>query len=232
MSYSEWQKALEDPAQKVAARFETMLRDHFTTFVSKNGGIVEREPTLSNGSRPDFRIEDSEGLACFVEAKALFTSRKKSDYFKWRVDLSDIQHPQSGGIAHYRIEGEMTQDLSETEKESIRTWMQGLDPSATLAEPWPYHRRTFPCGSAACEINVAFINYENSVIWCLSKSGPKWRHRIEEKINEILHYPKTGHEKYTRKALRDTPLVLAILDVSTSYIVDPESELYGSHFIT
>ena len=65
------------------------------------------------------------------------------------------------------------QDLSETEKESISTWMRRLDPSTTLPEPWPYHTRTFPCGRAWCEINLKFNNLADSMTWCLSKSGPK-----------------------------------------------------------
>ena len=109
--------------------------------------------------------------------------------------------------------------------------MLGLDPNATLPESWPYHKRTFPCGGADCEISLAFVNYETSMTWSLSKSGPKWRHRLEEKINEALKDPKTGHEKYTQKVLGNTPLVLAALDVSSTHLVDLEGELYGDQFI-
>ena len=232
MTYPQWQKAIAEPAEKVSGWFEDRLHSHFLTQAGENGGAVIRNPTLSNRSTPDFWIKDGEGRVCYVEAKALFGSRKKSDYFEWRVDLSGVQHPESGGIAHYRIEGEMTQDLSETGKESIKTWLQGLDPTATLAEPWPYDRRTFPCGGSACEINVVFTNHEDSVIWCLSKSGPKWRHRLEEKINEVLHDPKTGHEKYTSEVLGEAPLMVAVLDVSSTHLVDLEGELYGYPFMT
>ena len=55
---------------------------------------------------------------------------------------------------------------------------------------------------------------------------------LEEKINEALKDPKTGHEKYTREALGDTPLVLAVLDVSSTHRIDLEGELYGHPFIT
>ena len=232
LTYHEWERALAEPAQKVSDWFENTLHNHFDTWADRKGGSVRRDPPLSNRSTPDFLIEDGKGRACYVEAKALFGSRKKSDYFEWRVDLSDLQHHGSGGIAHYRIDGEMTQDLSEMEKESIGAWIRGLDPSATLEEPWPYHKRTFPCGGANCEINVEFLNSEDSLIWGISKSGPKWRHRLEEKVSEALKDPKTGHDKYTCEALSGTPLVLAVLDVSSTHIVDLEGELYGNRFIS
>lgn len=232
LTYPQWQNALAEPAKKVSDWFEDTLQNHFVAYAGENGGSVTRNPTLSNGSRPDFLIEEEQGRRCYVEAKALFTSRKKSDYFEWRVDLSDIQHPESAGHAHYRFVGAMTQDLSETDKETIRTWLQGLDAGATLSGPWPYHTRTFPCGGAECEINVEFDSDQDSMLWGLFESGPVWRHRIDEKINEILHDPKTGHEKYTREALGHTPLVLATLDLSITYIVHLESEVYGNPFIT
>ena len=90
LTYSQWQKALAEPAHKVSDWFEDMLHKHFGTWADKNGGSVRRNPTLPNRSTPDFLIEDGKGQACYVEAKALFGSMKKSDYFEWRVDLSAL----------------------------------------------------------------------------------------------------------------------------------------------
>lgn len=232
MTYHQWQQALGKPAEKVSKWFEDTIHSHLNTLASKTGGTVQREPRLSNGSKPDFLVEDGDGRACYVEAKGLFASGKKSAYHEWRVDLSDVQRPGSGGYASYRIVGEMTHDLPETIKESMRTWLLSLDPGEVLSEPWPYHTRTFPCGGAQCEISVKFNDHENSLPWCLSKSEPAWRHRIEEKVNEILRNSETGTDKYTQEVLGDTPLVLAILDLSSTHLVNLETELYGHPFIT
>ena len=231
LTYREWQRALAEPTGKVSDWFEETLHNYFTAWAGEHNGSVERNPRLPNGSRPDFRIEDHEGLACYVEAKGLFGPTGESDYFKWRIDLSDIQHPKSGGFAHYQVDGKMSQNLSESERDSIRKWVRELDPEAEPPEYQHYHEREFPCGGANCKVQIRFSSEESSITWIDSHFGTHRRNRIEEKVNEILKDPKTGHEKYTREALGGTALVLAILEVSSDDVVDLQGELYGNQFL-
>ena len=231
LTYREWQRALAEPAGKVSDWFEETLHNYFTAWAGEHNGSVERNPRLPNGSTPDFRIEDSEGLVCYVEAKGLFGPTGESDYFKWRIDLSDLQHPKSGGFGHYQVDGKMSQNLSQSEKDSIGEWVRELDPEAEPPEYQHCHEREFPCGGAKCKVQISFSSEESSITWIDSHFGTHWRNRIEEKVNEILKDPKTGHEKYTREALAGTPLVLAILDVSGETLTDLERELYGSQFL-
>lgn len=231
MTYQQWERALAGPAKKVSEWFEETLYDHFTAWAEEHSGLVGRNPMLSNGSRPDFRIEDREGLAYYIEAKALFGPTGKSDYFKWRIDLSDLQHPKSGGLARCQVNGKMTQDLSENEKDSIRRWIQELDPESEPPRYQPYYQEEFPCGGTSCEIQVNFLSEEKTMVWDNFHFGPHWRSRIEEKVNEVLKDPKTGHEKYTRETLEGTPLVIAVLDVSGESMIDLKGELYGNQFL-
>ena len=71
------------------------------------GKLLQRQPELENGTKPDFLVEDDEGNRCYVEAKVRLNSAEEDRYFDdWIVGkLMDHKSVDGKGIGVHGVSG-------------------------------------------------------------------------------------------------------------------------------
>ena len=113
-------------------KFELLLEQIF----KMEGELLQAQPELGNGTKPDFLVEDDEGNRCYVEAKVRLNSAEEDRYFDdWIVGkLMDHKSVDGKGIGIHGVSGipESEPDLG-TLLQEIYDWL-GTFSSGDLEE--------------------------------------------------------------------------------------------------
>ena len=208
-------------------KFELLLEQIF----KMEGELLQRQPELENGTKPDFLVEDDEGNRCYVEAKVRLNSAEEDRYFDdWIVGkLMDHKSVDGKGIGVHGVSGipESEPDLGSLLQE-IYDWLATFS-LKDLEELEDRELRAKVFSLPGVEIKLVATRAHNSerlfTYLSRSNSGTIKGHEstwLSEKAREAT-------KKYTPELLGGVPLVLAVLNLSHTSMGD--SDIYGSQFL-
>ena len=130
--YKSWKNRLSTFHNWWGRKFEQQLEQIF----KMEGELLQRQPELENGTKPDFLVEDDERNRCYVEAKVRLNSAEEDRYFDdWVVGkLMGHKSVDEKGIGVHGVSGipESEPDLGSLLQE-IYDWL-GTFSSGDLEE--------------------------------------------------------------------------------------------------
>ena len=225
--YKSWKNRLSTFHNWWGRKFEQQLEQIF----KMEGELLQRQPELENGTKPDFLVEDDEGNRCYVEAKVRLNSAEEDRYFDdWIVGkLMNHKSVDGKGIGVHGVSGipESEPDLGSLLQE-IYDWL-GTFSSGDLEElkERDLRSKVFSLPGIEIELVATRANDTGSLFTYASRSngGTIRGHEntwLSEKAGEAT-------KKYTPELLGGVPLVLAVLNLSHTSMGD--SDIYGSQFL-
>ena len=209
-------------------RFEKQLEEYF----EKSGELLEVEPVLANGARPDFLIEDAERNRCYVEAKVRHHSFSENKYFDgWLVDRLikyDAVDGKGIGITQVRGTPQGTPDVDEL-VERISDWLSAIDSSEMRGQTSEGRAgKVFTLSGTEIKVEATRAHNSGRLLAYSSRGGVR---TVSGQLSTaISNIGRQVAKSYTPELLNGASLVLAMLNLSDEFIT--ESDIYGNTYIT
>ena len=225
--YNAWKDRLDELQNWWGKKFELQLEEFFKA----EGELLQREPELKNRKTPDFLIEDDEGNRCYVEAKVRHNSIEEDRYFDDWIVGTLMQHKSvdGKGAGVQRVSG-----TPDNEPDAGRLLQEIYDWLGTfsLRDLQQLKDRELRCkifSFPTVEIELVATRAHNSGRLFTYVSRSRGGRIRGDKNTWLSEKAGDATKKYRPELLGDTPLVLAVLNLSNSSIGD--SDIYGSEYL-
>ena len=217
-------------------QFEHYLCDWFKGV----GELEDYQPVLPNGRQPDFLLRDSDGNACYADAKVYYGPREPHSYYQsllinWlgaQKAIGDLQ------VDLQYVGGAMTAMPTGNELRSVTDWLVGIDWDYIHLDPRSPRGYLLGDQVAATDFNFNGVIYRATPIRILdepsayglvgsvdfSTTGTVQPDR-ESWLGKRI---RRAAETYHPDQLGGLPLVIIALNFSTEF---GDDDIYGSAYI-